>query len=290
MARERLRSYIGPALTIRPSELARYEVGPHVGKWAIEEKHDGHFCLAKFDGNGVLVNLESRTGASFDRADIAGLIGQNTHLFNTELAGELECGTQAANKRYAELKHRRIHFFDVRKLLNQDVTSLPYEQRRKLLEIAFKPGFQTNFPYNKFLLVEQRTSGFVDFFNEITNRAEPWQGEGVVIKRLDSQYKSHNSNGKVDFWVRCKKNNIIDYFVMDIGKTPSGDDNLDCGLWDGAKIVHILHVPVPKGYKAEQLLNKAIECQGWEIMDSGALRSAQFVRIRNDKTKDMCVL
>jgi ATP-dependent DNA ligase len=288
MARDRLRSYIGPALTIKPSELARYEAGPHAGKWAIEEKIDGHWCLAKFDGNGTLVSLESRTGASFDKADIVGLIGQSTHLFNTELAGELECGTQAANKRYAKLKFRRIHFFDVRKLLNQDVTALPYEQRRKLLEIAFKPGSHPSFSHKKFLLTEQRTNGFVDFFNEVTSREEP--GEGVVIKKLDSQYKCHNSDGKVDFWIRAKTNNTVDYFVMGLGKTPSGDDNLDCGLWDGTKTVHILHVTVPKRHKAAQLIGKVIECCGWEVMDSGALRSAQFVRIRNDKTESMCKL
>jgi ATP-dependent DNA ligase len=290
MARDRLRSYVGPAITIKPSELARYEHGIHAGKWAVEAKEDGHWCLAKFDYNGTLVSLESRTGASFDKADIAGLIGQSSHLFNTELVGELECGTQAANKRYAELKHRRIHFFDMQKLLNKDVTSISYEQRRKLLEIAFKAGSHPNFPNKKFLLIEQRTSGFADFFDKITNREEPWRGEGVVIKRLDSKYKSYNSDGKVDFWVRAKTNNTVDYFVMGLGKTPSGDDNLDCGLWNKTKIEHVLYVPFPKGYKASQLIGKVIECRGWEIMDSGALRSAQFVRIRNDKTESMCKL
>jgi ATP-dependent DNA ligase len=288
MARERIKSYVGPGKTIDPSMLWRYESGVHAGRWAAEEKLDGHWAEVWTNDQGVIYKLTSRTGLSFDAGDTQGVMGLQTPLFNSRLAGELECGTQLSNKRYAELKHRRIHLFDVLDLLGQSIIQLPYEKRRALLQLATQK-FDTHIA-SRLLLVEQRRSNFTAFYNEILDRPYPWCGEGVVLKRLDSTYQAYNSDGKVDFWIRAKEKRTVDYFVMGIGKTPSGADNLDCGLWNGKKVVHILHVPFPSKYKAEDLVGKVIECEGWEVMESGALRSAHFIRIRNDKTKEMCTL
>lgn len=283
-----IKEYIGPGVTIKPEDIIRYESGNRAGRWVAEEKHDGFWAIAKTDERGVLYSLKSRTGQSFTSSECGQLLGLKTHLPNCELIGELETGTQNANNIYSEIKHRRLIIFDATKMLGESITHLTLENRRALLETALIRDDIGDI--GKLIpLVVQKKSGFTEFYNELLVRPKPWIGEGIVLKRKDSVYKCHRTSGKVDFWVRCKDKNTVDYYVIGKGKTPSGNDNLDCGLWDGSKIVHILHVPLPKGYRIEYLVGKVIECEGWEIMRSGSLRSAQFKRIRNDKTMDMCI-
>ena len=285
---QRIKEYIGPGITIKPEDIHLYESGNNAGQWIAEEKHDGFWAVAKTDDCGVIQSLQSRTGQRFEREHTGKLLGLKTHLPNCELVGELEAVTQNANKLYAELNHRRFIIFDAVKILGESITQISLEQRRALLETALVRDDIGEL--DKYIpLVEQCKEGFVDFYKELRERPKPWTAEGIVLKRKDSKYSCHRSSGKVDFWVRCKDKHTVDYFVIGLGKTPSGADNLDCGLWDGSKVVHVLHVPAPSGFHAKNLVGKVIECEGWEVMDSGALRSAHFKRIRNDKTMDMCI-
>ena len=258
--------YIGPKEQIQPDKLPSFENG----KWIAEEKIDGCWAAIETNPTGQISKLYSRTNVSWQ----VGLIGMDINLPNTVLAGELEVATQAATKLYQKLRYRRVWLFDVPVLLGQDTSNLPYAKRRELLEIAFNKINDKHI-----CLVESKQDNFKKFFEDIKSNG----GEGIVLKRIDSKYKRSSSDGKVDYWVRCKQDNTVDFYVIGLGKTPSGLDNLELGLPKDGKMCYVQSIAIPKGYKAGQLIGQVVECIGDYQQDSGALRHARLLRIRTDK-------
>jgi ATP-dependent DNA ligase len=275
--------YLGPKEYIKPIHLDRFENKGYVA----EVKHDGAWCCVETDSEGYLKSFTSRTGKTFGVDDCFSNIKIN--LPNSILTGELEVASQAATKNFNKLGYRRLFIFDAVNMLGNDIKKMPYINRRKLLEHVFSGsnGFvidKRNSPSACISLVEKRESGFKKFFDEVVAGG----GEGLVLKKKDSLYYTHISDGKTESWLRSKNTNTIDFYVMGSGLTPSRAVNLELGLYRNGRIEYIQSVAVPKGYVAKDLLGKVIECEGLEIMDSGALRSGHFARVREDKTMEMC--
>lgn len=270
-------TYLGPKTQIQPADLSRYDNG----KWAAEEKHDGHWAEVVTDAEGKVISITGRSGKTFSNMNVHGLLGMQTGLANSVFATEIEAGTEAANQRFDKLGYRRLWAFDLIKLLGQDVTRLPYEKRRELLEMAVT---KVNSP--KFQVTRRVTSGFASFYEDVMNG----EGEGLVLKRLGTSYNPYGASGKTDDWVRCKAFRYVDYVVTEIGKSDGGSDNFQVGLFFGKQLQRVATIKnLPKEItNPHAFVGKVIECKGLEMHKSGALRHGHFERLREDKFPEEC--
>lgn len=264
--------YVGPKLQFQPEKLSSFDNG----KWAAERKYDGVWTAFIINGSGLINEIYTRKGTLLVGDVVSGL-HLNTDIPNTILIGELEASTQAATKSYYKLGYRRVWVFDAPMVLGEDVRHVPYFKRRDLTELIVEKLNDKHFCH-----AEQRLDKFTAFYKEIKNDC----GEGIVLKKLDSAYES----GDTSKWHKIKSIITVDFYVMGIGATPSGLPNLDIGLYIDGKLKRVQSLAVPKGYTAQDLQGRVIECIGDTIMDSGALRHARFNRTRNDKSPDSCVI
>jgi ATP-dependent DNA ligase len=147
-------------------------------------------------------------------------------------------------------------------------------------------------------LVEQATSDFVSFYDQALRDGD----EGVVIKKLGTKYKTTRSDGKTDDWIRIKPWREVDYVIMHAAETASGDLTVQLGLFLNGKLVPILKYQLrdvrlldgqlvrwdARRKTATPCEGMVVTMRGREIMESGALRHAQFKCWRDDKCADMC--
>lgn len=285
--RDRIAEYVGPKLMITRDELPKYEDG----KWVAEPKMDGFWCMATIEG-GRIVALTSRTGLPLDGAhggDLTGLKVGHDGLYGL-LCGELtadlvngeRCGT------------RRLHLWDVMEWCGIELRDRTLDVRRLALEVIREALVEKLSDPSILTVVDRAETGFQAFYDAVLAKG----GEGICIKRRDSLYRRRNSDGKVDFWHRCKPIRTVDYVVMDHGLATKGTPNLELGLYKkvkaGTKLVKVCTVAfVSKAMRGQQvtaasLVGSVLECQGYEIWPSGALRSAQIVRVRTDKLPTDC--
>lgn len=227
--------------------------------------------------------MVSRTGQAFEEA--RELIGCLSGLSDSVIVGEYEVMTQAAINAVNKNGMRRFWAFDIVFLMGHDVRALPFEQRRALLEnsieaIRMQPDPRTN----RIKIVRQEEKGFAKFYKEV--KADG--GEGLVLKKKGSTYRSQTSDGRTTNWVRVKDVSPVDLYVIGTGLTPSRAINLRVGLWKKGKPVELQSLSLPKGYTAEQLVGTVIECEYDTQLESGKYRHLRFVRPRPDKTKEMC--
>ena len=113
-------------------------------------------------------------------------------------------------------------------------------------------------------------------------------GEGLVLKDVNSNYKSNKANGKTDLWIKVKEDQFLDAYVINHKLSSKGFNQLEIGIWDGKDIKRIQTILCPKGYSPEELVGKVVEVKGAEMLSSGAIRHGRFNRVRADKTKEMC--
>jgi len=275
------KTYLGPKTQIQPTGLDQIEA---TNKYAAEEKHDGVWAEVTTDLNGKISKITSRAGAVFSGSSIAGLKGLQTNLSNTVLICELEAITEWAVRQSQKQGFKRLWIFDVVQLLGQDIKDLFYEQRRELLEIAFKAGLKD---VKQLQLVRQELTGFSQFFKEVKSAGR----EGLLLKRLGQKYRPSGSDGKSDGWVRCKEHRFVDYVVTGIGSSSSGAPNLKVSLMINGKLVEVATIKnIPKGVDYQALIGSVVECKGLEVHSSGALRSGHFERVRPDKKFFECTL
>lgn len=268
-----IETYSGPKVQVQPNELGRFSAND----WSAERKYDGHWCLIETGADGFPVSLIGRSGTRFSD-DATREIKRVQFPPSSKFVCELEFGTESAVREHAKVGHRRIHVFDVINLLGNDVRSLPYVQRRQLLELAFK-----NSPRNV-NVVERVTSNFKEFFERVSADG----GEGIVLKRNQSRYVK----GKTDSWVRCKRFRYVDYYVMSIGRSDGGSPNFQVGLLINGKMTRVATIKnLPLTMKDPcAFVGTVVECKGLEVHSSGALRHGHFERSRPEKSMDECTL
>jgi len=288
---DRIVSYVGPSIQVTPDAIARYE---GQGCWFADEKKDGAWAEAKTNESGVITSLVSRTGKAFTPDETSGLLGLPTPIPNTTFVAELEAKSPAATARYKSLGYRRLHLFDVICLLGEDLrpdkrrnrSGTVIHERRALLELAVTkftdPAIAKRLP-----IVRQVKAGFELFYRHVMADG----GEGLVFKKVGSLYQPFNSDGKVSEWHRCKPYRFVDYVVLSIGKSPSGQDNFQVGLYVKGTLKRICTIKNPPvNLDLPSLVGKVIECKGGEIFPSGALRHGHFERVRDDKLPEHCTL
>lgn len=281
----RVEWYLGPDLEIEPEALEKFE---KQGGWIIEPKHDGMWAMLTV-GNPAkgqphsLKSRDAKTGL-VGGANTGDLLMMPLPLVEgTVLVGELEAASEASTKLFLKHGFRRLNLFDFPKG-GTDHRQMVWSDRRVLLEkvhAEFDSLCASRFPLVPY---------FTDKFRE---RYEQWLDEGMegcVLKRANSKYWTPRVDGKTDLWHRCKKVLTEDYVLMDIGKTPSGVPTGVWGLFKHGKMTRIFQKGCPDDLLQEKYVGKVVcEFMGWYRHDSGALRHAQFVRVRPDKTPEMCV-
>lgn len=291
---KRTSTYLGPGLDIETSDLEFYE---RQGNYIAEAKVDGMWCeLTVGDPeHGKPHQLNSRDGTT---DPISGSNLGDIHLQPIPLPpgsiiiGELESATEWATEQARMRGFRRLHLFDIYRIAGrQETWRLPQKERTALVSdllIGFKCSDES-----RFVSIPLESSGFGRFYDwSIENGYE-----GIVLKPVGSMYKTTRSDGKTKEWARCKRWVTGDYVLCGIGKTPGGKYSAPqiTGLWglykNGVLIEVMQAAPPFSGLLQRENVGKlVVEFKGWARFNSGALRHAQAIRVRTDKTPRMCTL
>lgn len=182
--------------------------------------------------------------------------------------------------------------FDVLAVNGEDVTNLPLEQRRKMLEMIMEllqsrePAFQIA---PQFEATEDNIRASID------------KGmEGVMLKRKDSTYKP---GARMASWQKVKKMSSGDFFI--IGSVPGKNSNAGkvgslkvAYMGEDGKPVYVADVagfdeatrtqltdPATGDVKPEYL-GKVIEVMGQGRTKHNRIRHPRFIRWRDDKTSE----
>lgn len=288
----RVQWYTGPGLNLkRPEELESFE---EVGGYIIQPKIDGMWtCLdvGGHNGKNLLNSRDASTGPIL--SDNAGDLPEMSLPVpvGTVLIGELEAATQWATKQAKQRGFRRLHLFDVAKVGSDDCRDLPFIERQALLVQLHRSMVASKID-DKFPLVPY-------FKDRFLARYRKWieQGyEGSVLKHIDSTALPTRLDGKIREWARCKKMVTGDFVLMGLEWTDGGQYGAPklTGVWGQYSedlLVRVMRSGAPKGLLKEEYIEKLVcEFKGWERMDSGALRHAQFLRTRPDKMPEHCLL
>ena len=272
--------YLGPALQITPEELGKYDSTD----WVAEEKRDGAWCEVHTNASGTITTILGRTGKQFSGSNVVGLVGLQTPWYDSVFAGELEAATESATKIYKTVGFRRIHMFDLVRLLGEPISLLAYEDRGRLLGSAITHKAVADNVRQRILRTTLVESGFETFYQNIVSNG----GEGIVLKRRTSLYKGYS--GRTEHWIRCKPLRFVDYFCVGLGKASGGTTVLRLALFRNGEFQEIGRITAPVAVRdSTTLVGQVIECKGAEIHSNGMLRHARFHRVRNDKNPEMCV-
>jgi hypothetical protein len=286
----RIEWYLGPDEEIQPSALDTYEGS---GLWIAQPKMDGMWAMLEVHNpaNGLPHFLKSRD------ANTSAVDGSNNGGFptltlpagipeGTILVGELEAASEWAKEQVEARGYRKIYLFDMPRWGNEDLRDLPLEVRLNRLASAYvilanDPGTK-----DRFSLVSTHVANFKRLYDAWVALG----GEGLVLKRKGTTYRTNRSDGKTEEQVRCKRMITEDYVLVGIGKTPKGQPAGLWGLYSDGKLVEIFQKGCPVGLLKPEYVGKIVcEFKGWKRFKSGALQHAQFLRVRRDKSPDMCV-
>lgn len=277
-ARKRTPWYLGPKLDVSRDKLAALEAE---GRWVIEEKFDGNWCLAKLR-DGAIAEMESRVGLGLGSSMVGMQVFESS--IDALLVGELTADLVDGGRHGT----RRLYVYDLLELsLSGGIQTVGLKEhvlaeRRQLLETLMEPVEN-----DRFMLIEQRDSGFVDFYDEVTGRG----GEGVVVKRTDSVYRTKSASGKTDKWVRCKPRRTADFVVMGFTLAEKGTLVAQLGLYkpDEQEPTFVQRVVIPKEMRDVLEEGDVVEVLGQELYEnSRVLRFGHIERIRDDKPAEDC--
>lgn len=292
----RVEAYLGPDMEIKPETLDEYE---KTGLYVIQPKVDGMWCCDTV-GNppegrpNVLKSRDARTpeitgenAGDFRSLDMTAAVQECSIL-----VGELEAASQWAAQQARERGFRRIHLFDVVQIGRvNDLRNLNTLERYVALTHIHKKLVILGLG-DRFLLVPMFTDKFRARYDQWIKEGY----EGCVIKLKNSLYQTSRSDGKTNEWLRCKKHVTEDYVLVGIGQTPGGKFKAPSpigiwGLYIGGVLKPVMRGNCPPEYYDPQFFGKLVcEFRGWEKFESGSIRHAQFVRVREDKPPEQCVL
>ena len=187
--------------------------------WSLEIKWDG--CRAQLRHDGRSVSLRSRTGreCSGDFPELVAL-GEALGPRRVTLDGELLCLREDGRPDFARLRRRltgnakdshpvTLQVFDILHLDGYSARSLPYRERRALLEELALDGPAWRTP----------TGLRVDDPSEFLVRVEELGLEGAVAKRIDSSYAPGRRSRA---WIKHKLRREERLAVTGIRRTSEG--------------------------------------------------------------------
>ena len=293
----RTSTYLGPGLDIEHEGLTLFE---RLGRRIIEPKVDGMWAelIVGNLNRGRPHQLTSRDG---NTDPISGSNLGDVHLQpiplpeGSVLIGELEAKTEWATEQKELRGFRRLHLFDILKVAG--LKPLIYGDKRlfqrrirlnQLLE-----SMNCHKDESRFVKVDFKEVDFEHYYHKWIKEGY----EGAVIKPIDSLYTTHRSDGKTKEWIRCKRWITMDYVLWVIEMSPGGKyiDPEPTGAWSlykNGKLERVMKAAPPDQslLRHENIGKLVVEFRGWARFRSGALRHAQAVRVRTDKSPRMCTL
>lgn len=290
---DRTPTYLGPGLDIERDQLSNYEGRGYVA----EAKVDGMWCeLTVGDpANGQPHRLNSRDGTT---DPISGSNLGDIHLQPIPLpkgsiiVGELEAATEWATDQVKLRGFRRFHLFDALVIHGQK-TLVGEEWRTRNGIVCDLLEQLDRGDESRFVGVPMMIDDFETFYHHAIEDGY----EGLVLKPLRSTYHTTRSDGKTDKWVRCKRWITGDYVLCGIEMTPGGkykgpEATGAWGLYKNGQLERVMKAapPDPSLLRKENIGKLVVEFRGWYLFRSGALRHAQALRVRIDKSPRMCTL
>ncbi len=286
MAERRTRTslYCGPSARVSRAELPTYDAS---GTWVAELKWDGVWCLANIE-DGVAASLASRTDGPLS----ASLVGKRIASGGSGmLVGEL-VADQVDDTRSGT---RRLHLFEPIVWNGFDLRDLPLEERREALVMIYatiESPVEEGAPLVH--LVERRESGFLAWYDALMaggSKVIGARAEGLVLKKKGTNARATRADGKVDFWLRVKPLNQVDFVVIGPdGAAEKGTPKIALGLYkptkDGVRVVKCMSPTWPAGMDLRP--GMVVEVEGAEVFPSGAVRHGHIKRVRTDKRPEDC--
>ena len=176
-----------------------------------------------------------------------------------------------------------LFFFDILQVDDRDVRPLELRERKKILrEILKGTALEVNFKVAK-------TSGEILKLKEEMVRNG---GEGLMVKNPESSYGQHDS------WLKLKRYDTIDCFVIDYEETPEMKKTGIPHSWrigvydDNGQVVNLGKVGsfVEKVDPRQVKKGSVVEVRFQEVTDDLKLRAPFILRVRHDKTADECMV
>ena len=216
-----------------PMECLPVNSLPDGPEWVHELKLDGFRGQAIHDESGV--HLYSRNGKDFARKFPLVLAAlKNALPLGTAFDGELvafdENGQPSFNAIQNANSETNVVFFvfDVLTHRWEDVKHLPLSERLPLLQSAFVASERV-----------QHTEHFVGSLNQFLAVVRKIGGEGVVAKRLSSQYEPSRRSGA---WSKVRINMGQEFVIGGFTPGSNGIDALVVGFYSRKKLIYAARV------------------------------------------------
>ena len=269
-----------------------------------QEKLDGWFGIVVKDDTGCYWdNGWKKYGALQEMLAVFDEFMPN----NSILIGEVGYGTEAETRWAEEHGYRRFIAFDVIQWDGDWLLHKTTEQRFNILREIYAKSkyFGVEFPQIDLVQTvilggsfEENKDRAWNMFIEIYNH----KGEGVVLKFADALYKLH---GESPFMFKIKKYLTKDYVCLGFVETDAPTflakgmnvASIKCGLFINGKMEFVTQTSAfgfdwRKEFtdNPEKYIGKVVEIGGFEVFPSGAMRHSMFLRFRDDRVPEDCIL
>ncbi len=253
-----------------------------LGTWLIKNPLPS-ICEAKYDGirvflfkSGDKLVLSSKHGGIYTpkgTPQVFSRVPEFLHAPNRMiLDGE-----------YVARQSKGLFLFDVLQVDDRDLRSKTLSERKKILREILK-GTGLEVPYK----LAKSSDKIMALRNDMVEKG----GEGIVVKNPESSYGQPNS------WLKVKRFDTIDCFVIDIQETQELKRTGIARSWsvgvydDDGQVVNLGNVgsTVERVDPRHVKKGSVIEVRFQEVTRDKKLRAPFILRIRHDKTPGECLL
>ncbi|MFD1017622.1 DNA ligase D [Thalassobacillus hwangdonensis] len=247
---------------------------PKGSEWVYEVKYDGFRCLLKWEKESI--QLISRNGKSLtkqfpeivqrceelqDLVEVALPLTLDGELviLNTPVQANFSLlqtrsrmGTASKIQEWCKKRSAQFLAFDLLRMRGKSLERRTHEKRKQQLAGLFEraklpDGVKVG---TQLCLIETYTD-----VNEVHKRVTEHQGEGIIAKRKNSQYKK----GKVDSWIKIKNWRILTAFLT--GYQPS-NGYFSVGFMDDGEVIALGKCKHGLSRKDEEELIEVIKSKG----------------------------
>jgi len=302
---------------IRPMLASQNDAYLDAPGYIAQQKYDGTRCLIIKKNNSIL--LKGRSWKSDYAPNFPEIIKDikkiplNEFILDSELTffkGGKDVFLTALAKEESKKDYiAKCMIFDILEYNNKNVKNLPLSERLKLLEIVPK-GLK------HLKVVKSYKTNHKKIFENIIS--DEMQGEGVVLKDLESKYME---SGRTKDWIKVKGWKSDEAIIVGVthgtGARKKTFGALILAQYRGNKLVYVGKASGFKESEQLTLINKmkniktmtpklegiphkqikywvrpkiVVEVKFQELTKDGKFRFPSFLRIRNDKTPKECTI